>query len=76
MASDFLLQVINRHTGVVVTTWEPGSHAETDMVEGVMVRLGEVGVFRGREQVKAAVRAAWAEHLKALKSVVAPLSHD
>lgn len=75
MRSDFVLQIVNRHTGEIVRGFEPGSHVETDVVEELLTRIhGEgVGLFRTEATVDAVIRKAWGELLHALKSQVRPL---
>lgn len=74
MQSDFLLQVVNRHTGEVVSTWEPGGSVEANLVHSCVVaaKARGIGFWRTEAQVERALRAAWSDVLHALKSQVQP----
>lgn len=75
MASDFLLQIVNRHTGDVVVSWEPGGRVETDIIASVLAvaKAQGVGFFATEAQVEAAIHSAWTATLHALKAQVTPL---
>lgn len=76
MQSDFSLQIVNRHTGEVVTTWEPGSPVEATLIQrvaDVAVSKG-VGFWRTEATVRGALIAAWFQVLTELKSQIQPPS--
>lgn len=77
MPSDFLMQIINRHTGEVVATWEPGSRVEADVVTHCLqiAKQRGIGFWRTEARVTAVLHAAWHEAIHALKSQVIALHH-
>lgn len=71
MASQFVIQVVDKDTGLVVE-WAPGMACERQLVTelgGRVVAKG-VGYFKSAKQVQAAVTEALRELLFALKSDV------
>lgn len=74
MPSDFLLQIIDRHTGEVVESLEPGSRIEVDIIDSVIGRMHAVGVgfLKSRASVEETTRQAWVDALMALKRQVQP----
>lgn len=73
MASDYLLQIIHKHDGMVVgCAWEPGLAVEVALIDDLVARVEAKGVGVGRTEahVLADVRAAMTELLVALKTKV------
>lgn len=73
MASDYIIQVVQRSTGQVVE-WAPGQAVERDLVTelGSRVAAKGVGIARSTDHVVADVQAALKELLFDLKSDVPP----
>jgi hypothetical protein len=74
MPSRFYLQIVDKDTGEIVSSWEPGSRAETDVLAELSVRLSGRGVGWGRttKHVMADLSHAWHALLHDLKSQVLP----
>ena len=72
MPSEYLIQVVHKSTGKVVTGWEPGLTVEKRLVEELVnrVKTKGVGIFRTEDHVAKDVRAAIEELLYDLKSLV------
>lgn len=76
MASQFLLQIIDRATGDVVLGFEPGSRIETAVIDDLVQRvIGQgVGVMTTSASVERIMRAQWSALVTDLKlQVMAPL---
>lgn len=74
MQSQYLLQIVERETGEVVKSWEPGSRIETELLTELSTRLSGRGIGLGRTTVHVLddLKHAWAELLFELKSQVIP----
>jgi hypothetical protein len=73
MASRYLMQIVDRKTGIVVQ-FEPGLKAETDFVTDCVAHVVSRGVGIGRTsaQVAVAVQAGVEDALMALKGKITP----
>ena len=73
MASQFLMQVVDRETQMVVQ-WEPGQRIEREFVDDVVTKLStrRIGWFVRRSTVLDVVRQAFLETIFELKAKVDP----
>lgn len=71
MASDYVVQIAHRDTGVVVR-WAPGLEAEVEFIDNLCRRVQTkgVGLIRGEVHVLADVRTALQELLHDLKATI------
>lgn len=69
MASDYVVQIVHRETGLVVS-WAPGLQVEVEFIENLCtrVRAKGVGLARSEAHVIADVRTACHELLHDLKA--------
>lgn len=72
MASQYLVQIVDKKTRQVVNSWQPGLQAELEFEAELLRRVQKmgVGVFRTEAHVLKDVQAAIRELLYELKSRV------
>lgn len=72
--SRYLMMVIDSQTAQCAATFDPGSKAETAIVDEVIdrIHLANVGWFQSQQKVEIAVRKAIVDTIHALKNRVEP----
>ena len=72
MASDYVVQIVQKSTGKVVAGWAPGRGDEADLVSQISGRIVEkgIGFWRTEAHVMACVHDALDEWLHDLKKQV------